>query len=498
MPIIRCKYEKKYIFNPKYILRAETKKSIILMKPNYIESSHLHVIHPVYAMILSFFNASELEETIKEIANFFNVKYEKVEKNILALVNNEERMIGSTRKNGVFPKNTIVEFDEKIMRKHHYVPEMFLCDEVDIKLDRLEFPSDIICNITMKCATNCIYCYADRKNHFTKSFSFDLQSRILDEAKENGVAAFKIIGGDFFMYKEWEKILNKMNQCGFIPCISTKMPLSEKDINIIKNLEIGSEPIQISLDTLIKDNLYKIAGQKDPYYEQIKKSFDLLEKYRITYIVNTVLTSINDTLEDIKSLEYFFSNKTYFLEWSIIPAKCSMYNERPYSVYKPAIGNINIINAYLSDIRDKKKYNYNIKSQGTSININQLTKDEKREIFEERMPCSGNLSSIYILPDGKVTICEELYWHPKFILGDINTQSIKEIWNSKKAKDLFYIKQNEFRTDSHCSKCEEFQKCRSYKHICWRDTILSYGRENWDYPDALCPYSPEIKNDIFL
>lgn len=114
------------------------------------------------------------------------------------------------------------------------------------------------------------------------------------------------------------------------------------------------------------------------------------------------------------------------------------------------------------------------------------------------MPCSGNLSSIYILPDGKVTICEELYWHPKFILGDINTQSIKEIWNSKKAKDLFYIKQNEFRTDSHCSKCEEFQKCRSYKHICWRDTILSYGRENWDYPDALCPYSPEIKNDIFL
>lgn len=346
--------KKKYIFNPKYILRAETKKSIILMKPGYIESSHLHVIHPVYAMILSFFNASELEETIKEIANFFNVKYEKVEKNILSLVNNEERMIGSTKKNGVFPKNTIVEFDEKIMHKHHYVPEMFLCDEVDIKLDRLEFPADIICNITMKCATNCIYCYADRKNHFTKSFSFDLLSRILDEAKENDVAAFKIIGGDFFMYKEWEKILNKMNQCGFIPCISTKMPLSEKDINIIKNLEIGSEPIQISLDTLIKDNLYKIAGQKDPYYEQIKRSFDLLEKYRITYIVNTVLTSINDTLEDIKSLEYFFSNKTYFLEWSIIPAKCSMYNERPYSVYKPAIGNINIINAYLSDIRDKK------------------------------------------------------------------------------------------------------------------------------------------------
>ena len=29
---------------------------------------------------------------------------------------------------------------------------------------------------------------------------------------------------------------------------------------------------------------------------------------------------------------------------------------------------------------------------------------------------------MYILPDGKVTICEELYWNEHFIIGDVTKQ----------------------------------------------------------------------------
>lgn len=43
------------------------------------------------------------------------------------------------------------------------------------------------------------------------------------------------------------------------------------------------------------------------------------------------------------------------------------------------------------------------------------------------------------MPDGKVTICEELYWHPHFIIGDLKKQTLKEIWNSQKAKDIFIL-----------------------------------------------------------
>ena len=44
---------------------------------------------------------------------------------------------------------------------------------------------------------------------------------------------------------------------------------------------------------------------------------------------------------------------------------------------------------------------------------------------------------LFVLPDGKVTLCEQLYWHPQFILGDLKEQTLAEIWQSPRAKALF-------------------------------------------------------------
>jgi radical SAM protein with 4Fe4S-binding SPASM domain len=230
----------------------------------------------------------------------------------------------------------------------------------------------------------------------------------------------------------------------------------------------------------------------------MKNTFDLLEKYKVKYIVNSVFCNINDNIEDIQSMEDLFKTRKYLQNWAIVPAKCSMYLKKPYSEYKPSKNNIIKIREYLMKNIENGKYQFGINLPYIPVNYEDYSQEEKSEIFFKRNPCSANLSSMYILPDGKVTICEELYWHPRFILGDINEQSIMEIWNSKKAKDLFHIKQDSFRKESACSSCSEFAKCRAYKHICWRDTILAYGADNWDYPDQFCPNAPIIKKDIFF
>ena len=59
--------------------------------------------------------------------------------------------------------------------------------------------------------------------------------------------------------------------------------------------------------------------------------------------------------------------------------------------------------------------------------------------FQNRPLCEGNLSYMLVLPDGKVTICEELYWHPQFILGNITEKSIMEVWMSDKLGKLQLI-----------------------------------------------------------
>ena len=43
-----------------------------------------------------------------------------------------------------------------------------------------------------------------------------------------------------------------------------------------------------------------------------------------------------------------------------------------------------------------------------------MTNEINKRKFFSRSYCSGLFSSLFILPNGKVTMCEELYWYPKF------------------------------------------------------------------------------------
>lgn len=113
--------------------------------------------------------------------------------------------------------------------------------------------------------------------------------------------------------------------------------------------------------------------------------------------------------------------------------------------------------------------------------------EEKAEFFN-RTFCSGLFSSLYILPDGQVTICEQLYWNKRFIVGNVKDSSIQEIWNSEAAKSLYELSQKEIPQDSLCSSCDKFKECRTYRQVCYRDIIRKYGSDKWYYPDVKCSY----------
>lgn len=320
----------------------------------------------------------------------------------------------------------------------------------------------------------------------------------LDEAYQLGVVSFKIMGGDIFTYKDWDIVLKKLKTYNYNPCISTKIPLKEDDVQILKELIVDGIPIQISLDSLISSSVSKILrvdGYK--YLTNMRFFIDLLEKHKIDYTVHTVLCNINDNISDMQSIEEFIRDKKHIREWYVDSAKCSMYLSYKYSSYKPNKNKVLAIANYIEQISD---YYPEVKIHAPRIlrNHNNISKDLKHKIFESRVSCSGNLSSMYILPDGKVTLCEELYWHPTFILGDLNKNSIEEVWNSEKAVNLFFLNQSELSPKSACTTCIDFKKCRSCKHVCWRDVVLAFGHENWDFPDPFCPRAPLIINDISM
>lgn len=471
----------------------EENKTYLITGNTYGLTASLYVIHPVYAMMLSFFNGEELSVIFNKISDYFNLSEEKVEHFLTPLIKNKQRI---KNKFGAFPKNLIVEYDAH-MPKHNYKPEDFTYGELDLRISRFKKPVDLVFNVTMKCRTSCLYCYADRKNPNGKNLlPIERVESIIEEAKELGVIKLKLMGGEVFMHKDWYRILKKLSECGYRPDLSTKVPLKQRHIEAIKELNIA--PIQFSLDTMIKSNLYKVLNVKDPYYQEVLDTFELLETNKIEYSVHTVISNLNDSIEDIDSLKDFFLSKKYLIEWAFDVAKCSMYLDYEYSDYKITYDRYLKLKEYIKNIDNENIFNFKLRLPFARNYKESYNIDKLKELYSQRTPCSGNLLGFYILPDGKVTLCEELYWHPRFIIGDLRKQSIMEVWNSSKALDLFHLRQDSLQEKSACRTCDIFSKCREYKHVCWRDVILGYGHENWDYPDLFCHKAPKIQKDIFL
>ncbi len=88
----------------------------------------------------------------------------------------------------------------------------------------------------------------------------------------------------------------------------------------------------------------------------------------------------------------------------------------------------------------------------------------------------------------------DVFRNNRFIIGDVMENSINEIWNSNKAKSLYFIKQSDIPEDSLCHTCSMFKECRSLKQVCYREIIKKYGSDKWYYPDVNCPFSKDAKN----
>ena len=75
-----------------------------------------------------------------------------------------------------------------------------------------------------------------------------------------------------------------------------------------------------------------------------------------------------------------------------------------------------------------------------------------------------------------------------------------EIWNSERALELYRLPQEKIRDESACKTCkkEEYENCRQKKGVCWKQILLAYNYENWDYPDPKCPHAPMPFNKFWL
>ena len=424
--------ETKYILNHFYKLRHDLKRSYLLssndVDKKYIGSVQrewMSRIHPVLAMALTLFDEPQTLSELKEVfSSFFNMPEKEAEDFIkLFLDNSKTFTINYDGVSNYLPKNIVIDVAEQFAAPVHYSPEQFAYQELDFKRERPYLaPFTLVFMVNNTCATDCVYCYANKAVKATP-IAFERLKTIVEEARGLHVTKFAIVGGEVLLYKYWKELfrLLRENNLGET-LISTKVPIDEETVVALKEFDLR---VQISLDAIDSGRLQKILSVGSTYAGRIQHTIELLEKHQITFQVATVLTKYNNCIEDLNAIYEFLSRFKKLQRWEIRVAFKSLYRRGDFDKFKLSHDEVNDVDAWVKDIQQKTKM-YILWSPTAET---KYFKGEKGSRSFQGSRCSANYSNLFILPDGKVSICEQLYWNPRFIIGDLTKQSIKEVWS---------------------------------------------------------------------
>lgn len=497
--------EKILIFNPYYHIHHDITRTF-LVNDNFlsidetIAKAEFHAkIHPIHAMFLAFFDGKKsVEQLIPEISLFFNINDNEVLSKIESFYYNDEISIAYDQIHFRLPNNLLIN-KKDISRKTCYSSSDFFIkrENLDFEQPRFNKPTNFTIVINNICYTNCLYCYADKAKEVNNYIPITTYKRLIKEAYETGIKEIDITGGELFYHKYWFELLKELSEHNYYSYISTKVPLNEDQVLKLKS--IGYNFIQLSLDSTDPATLSKLLDVKENYIDKIKKTLTHLQKNNFKVVIKAVLTNNNSSRKHLNDLMNFVNEFDNIENIQFAIMEYSINNK--YEIFQQnKLSELELRDLEISMAELKSNFpNKEISIAGFSEKDEYVaSKDDKTKSFEDRAFCSGNFSSFFVLPDGNVTLCEELYWREEMYLGNLMENSITEVWNSQKALDLFHLKDLFKDKDSTCKDCDALNECRiNGAGVCWKEIIAAYGEDNIHFPDPKCPYAPKFEKEIY-
>lgn len=493
----------KHYLNPIYSIRNDCNCSFIYLT-NILFNKEIKYypkvmeIPPLHGYILSqFAKGGNKDDIINNISATTNIKRNYISKFINQIIHNknilELKLEGESFRlppNLLIESEKEIEFNSKVLFEENFSPFKKFIKK------RPTAPASVNIVLTTKCKTDCIYCYADRNMKI--DFKLDKILSIIEDCFHSNILTINISGGDIFAFKEWRQVIDQMYRYNYTPTfLSTKIPLTEKDIQFLYDRNIHE--IQFSLDSSDPKDLELIVKRNSQYIEDIKSMFNYCRIHKVKVNVKTVITKYNSKERILQEL-YDLLCEYNINSWNLVPAFSSHYKES-YDDYRADNNSLVKCESFLNKLIQDSKLDIVFKSmKRVAHSITKYTTIEN--FIGENKECIATSHNLSINILGQVTVCEMLYNKNKFFLGNIEHDSIKELWNSDAIKsfsnfNLFTLPRN---PESPCYQCIEYKQCKTgnLKKICLVDIIEQYGEDRWDYPDPHCPHAPACDMNLLI
>jgi radical SAM protein with 4Fe4S-binding SPASM domain len=323
----------------------------------------------------------------------------------------------------------------------------------------------------------CRYCYAGATPDIGEELlSIERLFEIIDEAADLGISTINVSGGEPFEHPKIFRIIERIVEKGIYPAISTKACLGNATVQRLANL--GLQSMQVSLDSAnptISDYLVGREGHHCRVIGTIKR----LIGNDIKVLVNAVITSYNiRTLPDLARL----LEQLGVSEFWLAPYMHSLGRHE---------GELVPTEADTQWLRDKL---VEIKAECPNLRVNSPlitpsshvagSEAQTTRMPSPRMYCGVGVHGFVLLPDGRVTVCERLIDGSRFIVGDLRSQSILEMWRSPEWNGLCAPEQSLYEGTA-CYSCSDFGSCTTQRRRCFISTLAAYGRAFG--PEPSCP-----------
>ena len=364
-----------------------------------------------------------------------------------------------------------------------YDPFEFIIDSNSVNLTerRLRIPYNVYFLTSLYCPQDCIYCYAKvRKTRENDLLPVNRIDEIFAELSDISVESIQFSGGDALARPGFFKIIESVYRHGMVADIPTKIGLGPKKAHRLR--EIGVNTVQFSLDCVDPKTLDFMVGI-NAYHKKAFRALKNLKDAGLSVRINAVLTPFNAAKSE--ELIRFAGEAGHVVRLQFSAYGRSIFRHRD---------DLFLEEHHFQEVEEcanrlGAQYPHMTISVGGGAVPPAEDPEARVKEWTHRAFCTANRDSFVILPDGRVTVCEELYDHPAFIIGDLKKQSVMEMWNSPQARELLYPVQEDV-LGGPCAECGYFKECNADRGRCWRDVIKSYGWQNHFYPDPRCPRAP--------
>ena len=312
-------------------------------------------------------------------------------------------------------RNQIPAIDIGTMSLAEYAPNMTAPHRMDLMISAMAKEGHWACN------QHCLHCYAaGQKYAESKELSTNEWKAIIDRCRNARIPQLTFTGGEptlrddlpeLISYARW--FVTRLNTNGIL--------LTDELVKKLVDAELDS--VQVTLYSHVEEIHNNLVGAK--HFKDTVQGIKNALAAGLNLSVNTPLCSLNKNYVDM--LEFLHNLGVRYVTCSglIVTGNATSQDSRQSQLSSEELYEI---------LKNAKNY---ADSHDMEIDFTSPGWIEEDKLIELKMivpSCGACLSNMAITPDGQVIPCQS--WLSSDSLGNMLTNKWKEIWNSRKCRNI--------------------------------------------------------------